>query len=99
MSDMVLIMNQDSTLIHCVSQFDNLILPELLACLTEIPGHNPERYEACDWIEDPSMANDSRASLVAKALECFQKSCMNGDLQTNCVDLICDLLHLAHAHG
>lgn len=72
----------------------------LLADLATIPAHDPSRYETTDGFDNPRCTNGDRASFAHEALDAFQKICnMDEDLEIASSDLICDLLHLLHAHN
>lgn len=74
-------------------------LVNILADLTEIPVHDPSRYETTDGFENPKCTNGNRALLAANALKAFQEACgMDENVETAASDLICDLLHLLHAN-
>jgi hypothetical protein len=74
-------------------------LVNILAELTEIPRHDPSRYETTDGFENPRCTNGNRALLAENALKAFQVACgMDEDVETAASDLICDLLHLLHAN-
>lgn len=72
----------------------------LLADMARITEHNSSRYEATDGFEDSKCTNGDRAAMAAESLAAFQKSCgmTSEDVDIVAADLICDLLHLVHAH-
>lgn len=82
------------------SHIDSDKMTELVARMTRIPAHNPRRYETTDGFEDPKCTNGDRAAMAAESLAGFQKSCgmTSEEVDIVAADLVCDLLHLVHAH-
>lgn len=73
---------------------------QLLDCLASLPAHEGDRFETRDGYDNPDCTNGMRANFARAALETFQQAChMEESIDTASADLICDLLHLAHAEG
>ncbi len=75
-------------------------LSTLVTQLASLPPHDPARYQTTDGLDEPDRTNGLRVVQGISALRFFERENHYHERDySSTADLICNLLHLAHARG